>query len=141
MTSLQQVSIDQDLEFISNSLRMLPPWRWDKGTWWPQFAEQTGFSGDYLTEKLEWITLGWQQASLDEHEWAGDRAKYVLMFFDNPKLYELLDAVAGTWHPQVSGMVGRRWSEGICAAAWRVVVATEPDNPYSNNFTVTSLDD
>src|SRR5947209_8372285 len=56
------------------------------------------------------------------------------MFFDNPALYEHLDAVAGTWHPQVPGAVGRRWSEGICAAAWRVLVATEPDNVYSHNF-------
>ena len=67
---------------------------------------------------------------------AGDRAKYVLMFFDNPALYEHLDAVAGTWGPQVPGGVGRRWSEGICAAAWRVLVATEPDNVYSHNFSV-----
>jgi hypothetical protein len=85
---------------------MLPPWRWDEGTWWLQFAQQTGFSGSYLTEKLEWITRGWQEASQDKHEWAGNRAIYVLMFFDNPKLYELLDAVVGTWHPQVPGKVG-----------------------------------
>ena len=35
---------------------------------------------------------------------------------------------------------GRRWSEGICAAAWRVLVATEPDNVYSHNFSVPVSD-
>ena len=138
MASLRHVSIDDDVEFISNSLRMLPPWDWDEGGWWPKFGELAQFSEDYLTEKLAWITTVWQRAGMGERESAGDRATYVLKFFDNPALYEHLDAVAGTWDPQVPGGVGRRWSEGICAAAWRVLVATEPDNVYSHNFTVPS---
>jgi hypothetical protein len=136
VASLRHVNIDDDLEFISNSLRMLPRWDWDEGGWWPQFGELAGFSEDYLTEKMAWITTYWRKAGVRDRQVAGDRAKYVLMFFDNPALYEHLDAVAGTWDPQVPGGVGRRWSEGICAAAWRVLVATEPDNVYSHNFSV-----
>jgi len=89
------VNIDDDLEFISNSLRMLPPWDWDEGGWWPQF-ELAGRSKAYLTERLAWITTVWRETGMGERELAGDRAKYVLMFFDNPALYEHLDAVAGT---------------------------------------------
>jgi hypothetical protein len=85
---------------------------------------------------MAWITIYWRKVGQGDRQVAGDRAKYVLMFFDNPVLYEHLDAVAGTWDPPVSGAVGRRWSEGICAAAWRVLVATEPDNVYSHNFAV-----
>ena len=62
------------------------------------------------------------------------------MFFDNPALY-------GTWTRwpvrgihRIPGGVGRRWSEGICAAVWRVLVPTEPDNVYSHNFAVPGLD-
>jgi hypothetical protein len=134
VASLRHVNIDDDVEFISNSLRMLPPWDWDEGSWWPQFGELAGFSKDYLTEKMAWITTVWREADLGERELAGDRTKYVLMSFDNPALYDHLDAVAGTWGPQVPGAVGRRWSEGISAAAWRVLVATEPDNVYRHNF-------
>ena len=49
-----------------------------------------------MTEKLAWITTVWRETGMGERELAGDRAKYVLMFFDNPALYEHLDAVAGT---------------------------------------------
>jgi hypothetical protein len=127
--------LDHDLEIISNSLRMLPSWQHDD--WWPQFSRKTGHSLAYLNKKIAWITTGWQKASSHRFEFAGDRATYVLMFFDNPALYEHLDAVQPTWEPPVAGGVGRRWVEEICAAAWRVIVATEPDNVNSNNFSVS----
>ena len=126
--------LDHDQEIISNSLLMLP--RWENHDWWVQFSRMSGHSMAYLQEKLAWITRVWQEASSDGLEWAGDRAKYVLFLFDNPALHTQLDAVQPTWNPPVAGDIGRRWSEEICAAAWRVIVATEPDNGYSNNFSV-----
>jgi hypothetical protein len=62
------------------------------------------------------------------------------MFFDNPALHEHLEAVQSGWLWPVAGRVGRRWVEEICAAAWRVIVATEPDNVDSNNFSVSYED-
>ena len=50
----------------------------------------------------------------------------MLKYFDIPALYEHLEEVAATWNPVVPGRVGMRWSETICSAAWRVLVATEP---------------
>ena len=126
--------LEHDLEIISNSLLMLPSWQ--HADWWQQFSRTSGRSMQYLHEKMAWITRVWQQASSDRFDWAGDRAKYVLVFFDNPALYEHLDAVQPTWDPPVAGSIGRRWAEEICAAAWRVIVATEPDNVYSNNFSI-----
>lgn len=126
--------LDHDLKIISNSLLMLPSWQQDD--WWLQFSRTSGRSLAYLKEKMAWITRIWQEASSDRLEWARDRAKYVLMFFDNPALYEHLDAVQPTWEPPVAGGIGRRWAEEICAAAWRIIVATEPDNVDSNNFSV-----
>lgn len=41
-----------------------------------------------------------------------------------------------TFNPLIPGTIGRRWAETLCAAAWRVLVATEPDNHYSHDFSV-----
>jgi hypothetical protein len=87
----------------------------------------------YLKEKLGYITSSW--GAPDGHD-ISERAKYVLMIFDNPALHEHLDAVQGTWNPQVPGAIGRRWAEALCAAAWRLLVHVEQDNLYSNNFTL-----
>ncbi len=133
--------VDQDLEFITNSLLMLPSWEHEKD-WWRKFSEITDYSLEYLAEKLAWITHYWRQAGdPDGSTFAGDRAKYVLMFFDNPALYEHLDSVAEWARARtLRGRAGRRWSEEICAAAWRIVVAEEPNNPDSNNFSMPGLD-
>jgi hypothetical protein len=126
--------LESEMKFISNSLHMLPPWR--EREWWMDFSRISDHSLGYLQEKLFWITQGWREADGGENFWAGDRAKYVLVFFDNPDLHGHLDAVQPTWNPPHRGGTGRRWAEEICAAAWRVVVATEPSNVYSNNFSV-----
>jgi hypothetical protein len=60
----------------------------------------------------------------------------VLFLFDNPRLHEHLDAVQSTWSPQVPGGIGRRWTEALCAAAWRIIVCEEDNNTDSNNFTL-----
>jgi len=62
-----------------------------------------------------------------------DACIYVLMFFDIPALHEHLDQVATTWIPVVPGRAGMRWSETICSAAWRVLVATEPDDIHAHD--------
>ena len=62
-----------------------------------------------------------------------DACIYVLKFFDIPALYEHLDEVAATWKPVVPGRVGMRWSETICSAAWRVLVATEPYGMHAHD--------
>jgi hypothetical protein len=79
----RNADIRSDLEIITNSMHMLPPW--------------------------------------------------VLKFFDIPALYEHLDEVAATWNPVVPGRVGMRWSETICSAAWRVLVATEPYGVHAHD--------
>lgn len=131
-----EIRLDHDLDVISNSLRMLPSWEDER--WWQELSQITKWSLEYLEEKLEWITTVWRKASSNELEFAGDRAKYILMLFDNPALYAHLDAVQPTWHPPVPGGIGRRWVEEICAAAWRVIVATESGNEYSSNFSVST---
>jgi hypothetical protein len=131
--------LEQDLEFITNSLRMLPSWE-NEEDWWRRFSEITDYSLEYLTEKLAWITRYWRQGGAREPDFASDRAQYVLMFFDNPALYEHLDEVA-EWSRarNLRGRVGRRWSEELCAAAWRVLIAEEPNNPDSHNFSVPAI--
>jgi hypothetical protein len=127
--------LDHDLEIISNSLRMLPPWQ--DCEWWRQFSQETGQTLEYLKKKLAWITTGWQAASSDKFDFADDRAIYVIKFFDNPALYEHLDAVQPGLGEHAVGRVGRRWVEEICAAAWRLIAALEPYNGNSNNFSVS----
>jgi hypothetical protein len=146
-------NIDPDLEIIANSLRMLPAWDWDDGdrSWWARYTQLCGeaapdhrgegYSRTYLGEKLSWVAT-----SKPEHGGPGcqnmqeahERATYVLMFFDinHPAMHEHLDAVTPTFDPLIPGTIGRRWAETLCAAAWRVIVATEPDNIYSHNFAV-----
>ena len=63
--------------------------------WWCKFSEITDYSLAYLAEKLAWITHYWRLAGdSDGRTFAGDRAEYVLMFFDNPAHYDHLDSVA-----------------------------------------------
>ena len=135
--------IRSDLRIIINSMRMLPSWvaveameqpSLERGgaAWWSRFKEvDESYSLRYLSEKLTVI-----MANLDPDRQAGrddihQACIYVLMFFDIPALYGHLDQVAATWIPVVPGSVGKRWSETICSAAWRVLVATEPDDPYA----------
>jgi hypothetical protein len=128
---VRTVAVDQkDAEFIKSSVKMLP--EWGNQRWWNQFIEISGWSREYLGEKLRWFTGDWPEDNTE----ACQGVPYVLMFFDNPDLYELLDDVAPTWQARHPGRVGRRWSEEVCAAAWRVLVAAEPDNIYSHNFAV-----
>jgi hypothetical protein len=126
------VDIRHDLEIVANSIRLLPKWDWGDiyskeapDGWWSRFGELSGNSREYLFEKLTAIIE--ELDSRDRYR-AGQACIYILMFFDNPALYEHLDTVAGTWSPQIPGRAGKRWSETICAAAWRVFVATQPGN-------------
>lgn len=64
----------------------------------------------------------------------------MLILFDNPVLYEHLNAVQATWNPAAPGGIGRRWSQAVCAAAWRVLVAEEPGNVNGNNFRAPSAE-
>lgn len=124
------VAIDkEDLEFISNSLRMLPTW---DSAWWDEFIELTGQSRNYLAEKLGMLTRAWP----DDAGQIAYRVPYVLIFFDNPALYEHFDGVTANWDTRIPGRIGQRWSQQLCAAAWRVLVAAEPRNPYSHKFQV-----
>lgn len=131
-----------DLRIIINSMRMLPPWvpgevlipSLERGgaAWWSRFEEvYESYSLTYLKEKLtvimETLDPDRQAERPDIHE----ACIYVLMFFDIPALYEHLDQVATTWIPVVQGSVGKRWSETTCSAAWRVLVATEPDDRHA----------
>ncbi|GAA4536531.1 hypothetical protein [Amycolatopsis samaneae] len=138
------MSLDEDIMIVQNSARMLPPWTPDN-QWWLEFSRLTssgnneGFSQEYLQEKLKFII---SEPNPKRHRtmWT-ERAKYILMFFDNPRLHRHLDAVQGTWESQVPGGIGRRWSETLCAAAWRIIVHEEPTDPYSNHFTVNDTSD
>lgn len=128
------LDIAADIELIANSLQKLPGWHWDHDDdWWPRFAELTGFSRRYLAEKLAGLTSVWD---LTDRPTACEACRYVLMFFDNSALYELLDLTESTWERPVSGRLGQRWSETICSAAWRVIVATQPEDRHSDAFSV-----
>lgn len=135
------MSLDEDVKIMLNSMRMLPPWTPDD-EWWDELSKLTGsgehegFSQEYLEEKLAFI-ISEPDPRRPRGAWA-ERAKYVLMFFDNPRLHPHLDAVQGTWNPQVPGGIGRRWSETLCAAAWRIIVHEDSTSPYSNRFTVNA---
>jgi len=142
--------IGSDLRIIINSMRMLPPWvpaeavlsGLERGgaPWWSRFKEvDEGFSLTYLKEKLAVIMEDLDPDSQAERRDIHDACIYVLMFFDIPALYEHLDQVATTWIPVVPGRVGMRWSETICSAAWRVLVATEPDDMHAYDRFVPPL--
>jgi hypothetical protein len=136
--------IGNDLRIIINSMRMLPPWvpaetvlpGLERGgpAWWSRFKEvNEGYSLRYLEEKLAVIM---EDLDPDNHVGRGqihEACIYVLMFFDIPELYEHFDQVATTWIPVVPGTVGMRWSKTICSAAWRVLVATEPDDVHAHD--------
>jgi hypothetical protein len=133
------MSLEEDVEFVAASLEMLPPWQ-SQQEWWARFSElthhsdgQNSLSMEYLMEKLSVITGDW--GKVDRHD-IRRRAEYVLLFFDNPGLYEHLDAVQGNWEPQIPGATGRRWAESLCAAAWRLLVATSRDATYRRTFSI-----
>ena len=126
--------IRSDLRIIIDSMRMLPPWVSSPGRggadWWSHFKEvDESYSLVYLKEKLRWIMENLDPNRQAERGHINDACVYVLMFFDTPALYEHLDQVVIGWHTVIPGGVGKRWSETICSAAWRVLVATESDNP------------
>ena len=127
----RNADIRSDLEIITNSMHMLPPWVPVAGrggpAWWARFEEfGAGYPprqlGGYLAEIMEVLDPDVRVARHRIHS----ACIYVLRFFDIPALYEYLDEVAARWKPVVPGRAGMRWSETICSAAWRVLVATEP---------------
>ena len=146
------VDITDDLDVIENSLRMLPAWSvddlrpedqpinigppgqpryvyFDPGTWWERFAELSGDSHRYLHEKLAGIMPELRAGQ-------PSAAAYLLMFFDNPAVHEHLDVVAGHWETKVPGRIGQRWAETLCAAAWRVLLASESPMRPDYHFTL-----
>lgn len=56
-------AVELDHEFITNSLLMLPPW--ERSDWWGQFSEISRLSMEYLSEKLAWITVHWNDDLTD----------------------------------------------------------------------------
>jgi hypothetical protein len=136
--------IHSDLRIIINSMRMLPPWvpaeaimPWlERGgpPWWSRFKEvHDSYSLRYLKEKLTMIMESLDPDRQADRSGIHEACIYVLKFFDIPALYEHLDQVATTWIPVVPGSVGKRWSETICSAAWRVLVATEPYDIHAHD--------
>jgi hypothetical protein len=112
-----------DLTTIARSLRMLPPWEDER--WWSRWKQvNDAFSRPYLYEKLS-LAADVLHPRSPRSDLIHSASQYVLFFFDIPELYEHLDAVA-EWEPQ-PGRAGQRWSETICAAAWRVLIASRPD--------------
>lgn len=154
------MDITEDLDVIENSLRVLPArsvddmepgdqpinlgtpgkplylYR-DPGEWWAQFAELSGYDLGYLRRKLAGIMIELRSGSPRN---VADAAAYLLMFFDNPALYEHLDVVADHWETKVAGGIGQRWAKTICTAAWRVWLASEADNRPDSHFTLTAWD-
>lgn len=127
----RNADIRSDLKIITNSMHMLPPWVPAAGrggpAWWFRLEESgQGCSpqqlAGYLAEIMEVLDPDVRAARHRIH----NACTYVLRLFDIPALYEHLDEVAATWKPAVPGRAGMRWSETICSAAWRVLVATEP---------------
>jgi len=150
------MDIADDLDVIENSLRMLPAWsvddlqpedqpinlgppeqpvhlHFDPGTWWERFAELSGHGRRYLLEKLSGIMI---ELRSGEPLTVAGAAEYLLMFFDDPRLHELLDLVASHWETKVAGRIGQRWAETLCVAAWRVLLASEPQNRPDYHFTL-----
>jgi len=134
----RNADIRSDLEIITNSMHMLPPWvpAAERGgpAWWSRFEESgQGYSlqhlAGYLAEIMEVLD---PDAGAARHR-IHSACIYVLKFFDIPALYEHLDEVAAAWQPVVPGRAGMRWSETICSAAWRVLVATEPYDMHAHD--------
>ena len=127
----RNADIRSDLEIITNSMHMLPPWVPAAGrggpAWWSRFGEfDESHSLQHLAEHLAEIMEVMDPDVRAARHRIHDGCIYVLKFFDSPALYEHLDEVAASWQPVVPGRAGMRWSETICSAAWRVLVATEP---------------
>jgi len=126
----RNADIRSDLEIITNSMHMLPPWVPAAGrggpAWWSRFGE---FDQSYSLRQLAGDLAEIMEVLDPDARAPGHRIHsaciYVLKFFDIPALYEHLDEIAA-WQPAVPGRAGIRWSETICSAAWRVLVATEP---------------
>ena len=133
----RNADIRADLEIITNSLHMLPPWvpavgRGGPG-WWSRFAEfDQGCSLRQLAEYLAEITDVLDPELGAARHRIHDACICLLKVFDIPALYEHLDNVAA-WKPVVPGRTGMRWSETICSAAWRVLVATEPYDMHAHD--------
>jgi hypothetical protein len=134
----RNADIRSDLEIITNSMHMLPPWVPAAGrggpAWWSRFEEfDQSYSLQHLAEYLaEIIEVLDPDVGAARHR-IHDASIYVLKFFDIPALYEHLDEVAAAWRPVVPGRAGMRWSETICSAAWRVLVATEPYDMHAHD--------
>ena len=125
-------------------MHMLPPWVPAAGrggpAWWSRFAEfDQSYSlqqlAEYLAEIMEVLDPDVRAARHRIH----NACIYVLKFFDIPALYEHLDQVAAAWKPAVPGRAGMRWSETICPAAWRVLVATEPYDMHAHDRFVPAV--
>lgn len=121
--------IQDDLAIIANSIRLLPPW--DEKDWWGRWeALESGFSLGYLAEKL-WLITDTLHPGTEDDEYAIHKAcMYVLVFFDNPPLYEHLDDVVCGMDPATPGQAGKRWSEAISEASWRIILATADSRPF-----------
>jgi hypothetical protein len=134
----RNADIRSDLEIITSSMHMLPPWVPAAGrggpAWWSRFEEfDQSYSLQHLAEYLaEIIEVLDPDVGAARHR-IHDASIYVLKFFDIPALYEHLDEVAAAWRPVVPGRAGMRWSETICSAAWRVLVATEPYDMHAHD--------
>jgi len=134
----RNADIRSDLKIIINSMHMLPPWVPAAGrggqAWWSRFEEfDPSYSlqhlAGYLAEIMEVLDPDVRAARHRIH----DACFHVLKLFDMPALYEHLDEVTATWKPVVAGRAGMRWSETICSAAWRVLVATEPYDMHAHD--------
>jgi len=134
----RNADLRSDLEIITNSMHMLPPWVPVAGrggpAWWSRFEElDQGYSPQRLAEYLaEIIEVLDPDVHAPRHR-IHNACIRVLKFFDIPALYEHLDQVAVTWQPVVPGRAGMRWSQTICSAAWRVLVATEPYDMHAHD--------
>jgi hypothetical protein len=133
----RNADIRGDLEIIIHSMHMLPPWVPAAGrggpAWWCRFAESgQSYSLQQMAGYLAEITGVLDPDADAARHRIHDACVYVLKFFDVPALYEHLDEVAA-WKPVVPGRVGMRWSETICSAAWRVLVATEPYDMHAHD--------
>lgn len=121
--------IQDDLAVIANSIRLLPPW--DEKDWWARWQEiDSGFDRQYLALKLYRVVDTLYPGTKDSPGEIHDACEYLLLFFDIPQLYEHLDDVVRGMGPRLRGQEGKRWSEAICAAAWRILLATADSRPY-----------
>jgi hypothetical protein len=105
----------------------------DPGKWWELSAALTGYDRRYLLQKLGGIM---PELRSGNPALVASAAEYLLMFFDNPALYEHLDRVADNMKTKVPGRTGQRWSETLCAAAWRVFLDSASQSRPDYHFTL-----